>query len=525
MLNESDPAASSRQQSDRNEQLEKFISKASDVKTARKFVRDAVSVASGLWVSYLGILVYIGVAVGAVTHADLFLEKPVKLPGLGDTPLPLVAFFILAPVVFVIWHAYTLLHFDILAAKVRELEERLELLGQGSHEAVRQFRWQLPANIFVQFLAGHPALRKGRIGNVSQFIAWITLVFGPVFLLLLVQAQFLPYHSAPVTWLHRALVFFDLGLIWTLWPVVVDGRKEIWSLRGARPYLLVYSCAALSVSVALATFPGEWLEETLPNLRFGPNPLTAWLGARDENNNPIPTSLHDLLFNGPYDAESGGRRSLFSNTLVLPGFDLPGALQFDKQKLDSADYTLARKRGHFENAIFRGADLRKINLEYAQLQGADLTQANVQSAQLHNANLDGARLYQAKLQLASLDNADAAGADLDGAELQGAWLLKAHLEGASLDEANLQCAALPKARLEEAQLGKAKLQGADFGESAAPRQLPESGSISEKDFEDLCRTIENAQKNAQTESALSRVKKLKPAPGQAGEAQSGECKD
>ncbi len=97
MLNESDPAASSRQQSDRNEQLEKFISKASDVKTARKFVRDAVSVASGLWVSYLGILVYIGVAVGAVTHADLFLEKPVKLPGLGDTPLPLVAFFILAP--------------------------------------------------------------------------------------------------------------------------------------------------------------------------------------------------------------------------------------------------------------------------------------------------------------------------------------------------------------------------------------------------------------------------------------------
>ena len=83
MLNESNPAASSRQQSDRNEQLEKFISKASDVETARTFVQDAVSVASGLWVTYIGVLVYIAVAVGAVTHDDLFLERPVKLPALA----------------------------------------------------------------------------------------------------------------------------------------------------------------------------------------------------------------------------------------------------------------------------------------------------------------------------------------------------------------------------------------------------------------------------------------------------------
>ena len=329
------------------------------------------------------------------------------------------------PIVFVIWHAYTLLHFDILAAKVRALEDQLEMLGQGSQDVVQQFRWQLPANIFVQFLAGHPILRKGRIGRVSLSIAWVSLVIGPILLLLLIQVQFLPYHSEGVTWLHRALVFLDIGLLWTLWSVVVDGGKEIWSLRKPRLILCVGSCAALSMSVALATFPGEWLDAQLTGRWIPPNGITAWLGARDDHDDPTWTSFHDLLFSGPYDAESGRRRSLFSNTLVLPGFDLPEAMQFDKQKLDSANHTLARKHGHFENAIFRGADLRKINLEYAQLQGADLTQANVQSAQLHNANLDGAKLYQTKLQLASLNSAGAAGADLDRAELQGAWLMKA----------------------------------------------------------------------------------------------------
>jgi uncharacterized protein YjbI with pentapeptide repeats len=122
------------------------------------------------------------------------------------------------------------------------------------------------------------------------------------------------------------------------------------------------------------------------------------------------------------------RRSLFANTLVLPGFKLPDEKQFDAAKLDLVDATLAREGGHFENAIFEGADLRKIDLANAQLQGADLLRANLQSAQLQHANLDGSNLFQAKLQLASFDTAKADGANLAEAELQGAWLQNGHCQ-------------------------------------------------------------------------------------------------
>jgi hypothetical protein len=47
------------------------------------------------------VLFYIGIAAGAVTHKDLLLANAVKLPFLG-VELPLVAFFFLAPILFIV---------------------------------------------------------------------------------------------------------------------------------------------------------------------------------------------------------------------------------------------------------------------------------------------------------------------------------------------------------------------------------------------------------------------------------------
>ena len=57
-----------------------FAAKADDLESLRGAVVDAASVGSGLWLSYLFALFYFAVAVGAVTHRNLLLEDPVKLP-------------------------------------------------------------------------------------------------------------------------------------------------------------------------------------------------------------------------------------------------------------------------------------------------------------------------------------------------------------------------------------------------------------------------------------------------------------
>jgi hypothetical protein len=130
----------------------------------------------------------------------------------------------------------------------------------------------------------------------------------------------------------------------------------------------------------------------------------------NDEGEPIPTSLHDLLFNGPVDAITRRRKSLFSNTLVVPGFDALASKGIDDQKkLDWAKHSLVLRGRHLEGAVFTGADLRKADLDGAQLQGARLQLAQLQGASLYEAQLQGAWLVGAQLQ----------GARLDGAQLQG----------------------------------------------------------------------------------------------------------
>ena len=101
-----------------------LAAKANDLEALKKTVEDATSISGGLWLSYLLALFYIVIAAGAVTHIDLLLENPVKLPFLLNIELPLKAFLFLAPILFLVSHAYTLAHFRLLADKARRFHTR-----------------------------------------------------------------------------------------------------------------------------------------------------------------------------------------------------------------------------------------------------------------------------------------------------------------------------------------------------------------------------------------------------------------
>jgi hypothetical protein len=346
---------------------EKFAKEAHDLDTLKKTVEDAAAVSAGFWLSYLFVLFYIGIAAGAVTHKDLLLENPVKLPFLSDVPLPLIAFFFLAPMVFIISHAYTLLHFVMLAAKVGVFDAELRRQLGDAPETQDAFRRQLPSNIFVQFLAGPRDIRKGILGLLLNAVAWVSLVIGPVLLLLLIQVRFLPYHLEWLTWAHRLAILADVILLWLLWPAVLNSRSKLmwrlestgkgWRSRVALTGRYIAGLTACLVPIGLAftaaTFPGERMDEWVGERQWiPPNRFTAWLGQKDSKDQPVWTSVHNLLFNSRFYEGYSPNPSLFASTLMLSYFDALQAAKIDNsKKLDTVKHTLILKNRHLEGAV------------------------------------------------------------------------------------------------------------------------------------------------------------------------------
>src|SRR6266849_6086851 len=462
-----------------------LAAKAKDLEALRNAVVDAANVGAGLWLTYLFVLFYLLVAVGSVTHRDLFFESPIRLPFLS-VDLPLVGFFVLGPALFLIVHTYVLLHFVMLADKVGVFHG--ELQAQIVDEDVRaRLRRQLPSNIFVQFLAGPREVRRGIMGFILRLIAQVSLVAGPIALLVFFQLQFLPYHQAAVPWWQRIAIVADLALLWMLWPSVARGETIELAWRGMRRGKVVAMARASFVPILLvfmiATFPGEWLDEKL----FTPEKEASQHGLLW----PL-TSLHEILVAGDVNPASRKPTSLWSNRLVLPSFDVIDHTKFDSEaKIAALTETASLRLRHLEGAVLIGATLRKAdftaaNLKGARLESADLrgakfgcelsvpkgpycaqfhgarlNGAQLQGASLHSAELQGASLNSAQLQGAILSDTHLQGASLNGAELQGAYLGGAHLQGGSLDDAELQGVSLPEAQLDGASLQRVFVWRAD----------------------------------------------------------------
>lgn len=131
------------------------------------------------------------------------------------------------------------------------------------------------------------------------------------------------------------------------------------------------------------------------------------------------------------------------------------------------------------------ADLRHVDLKYANFYGDDLRYADLSGADLYGAYIEGANLghanlYGANLYGANLRNTNLSDANLSGANLGCADLSDADLNGANLRDANLGCADLGYADLSDADLSCASLWSTDLScvkNIFFPMACPEKGSF------------------------------------------------
>ena len=360
-------------------------------------------------------------------------------------------------------HAYTLVHLVLLARRVAQFNAI-----EGLSEAWRR---RLPSNIFVQFLGAPEEDRYGPFGLLLGAILWVTLVVAPIALYLLLEIQFLPYHSRWITWTIRIALILDLGLLWWLWRNILASRAR---RRRARAWKTVAKMTA-----------GALLTPLVVLFAWGVATITRRMAGRPPSRQIALAWARERLFDGDVDTITRRRASLFSNTLVLPEFNIYEALKIDdpkkvewKQTSDRSARPRSERSGASRRdpqaksrSCRRHAQLQGASLVDAQLQGASLDEAQLQGASLDEAQLQGASLDDAQLQGASLDEAQLQGASLVGAQLQGASLFGAQLQGASLDDAQLQGASLDDAQLQGASLDGAQLQGASLDECAAPGRV------------------------------------------------------
>ena len=143
--------------------------------------------------------------------------------------------------------------------------------------------------------------------------------------------------------------------------------------------------------------------------------------------------------------------------------------------LSKADLRWANLRDvNLRGADFRGADLRGADLRWAKLSDADLSETDLSKTDLSDANLRGVDLGWADLRGANLKGADLKGADLRWADLRGADLSETDLKWVNLSDADLRGVDLSDSDLSNANLGWANLSGVNL---YYPIACPESGSF------------------------------------------------
>ena len=383
-----------------------------------------------------------------------------RLPLLG-TDIPLIQFYLVAPVLLLFLHVYFLLSLQKLWEELADLPA---VFPDGRSLDKKVSTWMLNGLVCLHFdrlSGGHRALARWQ-ARMAAAVAWGAV---PVTLTLL-WARYLRLHDVRVTATHVALVALAVGLGVGFYRLATTTLRAGGPAAARRPRRWARVLTDTRAKSALATLGAAALLGVLSH------------GAIEGVNTPLVARGITL---GPFPCRPADPRVWIPKMLAIVGVRSFAAIDevdlstkpanwsgeevglVKGADLGACDLRFADAYGaFFVNAYLKGSDLRGADLREADLRGANLKHANLSGANLRGAKLQKADLGRAVLDRAVLTDADLRGADLTQASLRAAKLRKADLTGADLTQADLQGADLQEAKLQGAALGEVKLRGADL---------------------------------------------------------------
>jgi len=253
-----------------------------------KAANDAGAKASVLWVTFIGVGLYLTVAVGTTTHLQLISEGPIKLPSLG-VDLPLFTFFEFGPVLWLVLHSYVLMQMALLARLLQVFLVSASTKGlDGNVQA--NLRVQLDKFVLTQALAG--PLRRTILGAMLWITAYITLGIGPVLLLLFFQLKFLPYHDVYITYFHQIWLVSDIIILGFFWPYIRGRRLSEQPLFNDNLVRYIAICA-LTIKRNLGNFTHNTKHNTLvSSSKIGKTPGQTTLPSKSRGHSNIVSKRH-----------------------------------------------------------------------------------------------------------------------------------------------------------------------------------------------------------------------------------------
>ncbi|WP_292061443.1 pentapeptide repeat-containing protein [Marivita sp. XM-24bin2] len=193
---------------------------------------------------------------------------------------------------------------------------------------------------------------------------------------------------------------------------------------------------------------------------------------------PCPT-LDDAGATGPYGSQKVARfltdLKRWRDALGAYQGYRPDLRRTNLQAADVSDLDLSGcrlDRARFEGACLAGTRLVGASLQHArlgaadcnsvQMQGADLSCAWLEGADFRNGKLDGAIFPAAQLEWVNFKSASLRGADFTGARMEITSMYGSQLQGTVFRHANLSGAVLRDAQMEEAEFWEADLSWANL---------------------------------------------------------------
>ena len=419
----------------------------------------------------------------STTDEDLLLQHTMPVSQIG-VQVPVVVSFLIAPLVLLFLHAYTLIRYDMLSANLWQFGTDLQ--ATVPLEADRERCRQLLAN--VEFVQLRTAPRGSPLRSLLYRLPAMLILTGfPVATLLAIQISSLRYQRVPITVIQQVSLTLDLALL--AWFAVRQRRRGdlhgdpilgwVWYPLVSVPLVLILVLDALYLNVPgadnetvrAADHGPNWSEAYKQPLDLALCPTLQW-GCRYltvDHRTLVghvwkPEVIADLRAEkgeprGIIDALFGKKVSLEDSLAAVEGVFLRDRslrfAKFDQSRLYAADMI--------------GANLSRATFSNSKLQGAILPGARLNDADLFSADLSGANLFVADLSGAHLSSADLSGANLIGALLIHADLFLADLRRANLFAANLRGANLRSADLSYANLSQDQLDQA----CGKPKALPE----------------------------------------------------